>query len=206
MMGKTIEIPASIRRKIADGKKIHIELGCGQRKRHPEAIGIDQLAYAGVDIVGDILAVIKELPDRSTENVYSYHCFEHLNDIGSVIEQLGRIMVPSAKLLVVVPHFSNPYYYSDPTHRQPFGIYTFSYFAEDGIFSRKVPTYLRSLNFKLCEVSLKFKSPKPFYVRWGFKKILERVVNMNSYVQEFYEENLCWLLPCYEIRYILERH
>jgi hypothetical protein len=24
-------------------------------------------------------------------------------------------------------------------------------------------------------------------------------------MQEFYEENLCWLVPCYEIQYVLRR-
>jgi hypothetical protein len=30
-------------------------------------------------------------------------------------------------------------------------------------------------------------------------------VNSSMFAKEFYEENLCWLLPCYELHYELRR-
>jgi hypothetical protein len=56
-------------------------------------------------------------------------------DLPRLIEELGRVMAPGAALTIIVPHFSNPFYYSDPTHRTPFGLYTMAYFC-DQIFSR----------------------------------------------------------------------
>lgn len=180
-----------------------LELGCGHRKRHASAIGIDLIEAKGVDIVGDIYEVLTYFPNDSVSGVYAYHCFEHLPDIPAVITDLARIMKNGAKLIVVVPHFSNPYYYSDFTHQTPFGLYSFSYVSKDNIFSRKVPNYIGTHDFELCKVDLIFKSPRPFYLRWGVKKILQSIFNLNTYFKEFYEENLCFVFPCYEIRYEL---
>lgn len=198
-------IPQYIQKRIESGEKVSLELGCGARKRHANAIGIDVLDYEGVDIVGDLYDTLRSFPDRCVARVYSYHCFEHLKNLSDVVDQLSRIMNKEARLFVVVPHFSNPYYYSDATHRQPFGLYTFSYFSHDTIFTRKCPNYQKTPCFLLRKVKLNFKSPRPFYGRWAFKKVVQSVVNLNTYLMEFYEENLCWIVPCYEIQFELER-
>jgi predicted SAM-dependent methyltransferase len=198
-------LPESIEKRIKGGEPLSLELGCGDRKRHADAIGIDLLDYEGVDIVGDLYDVLRSFPDRCVSRVYAYHCFEHLTNLPDMVDELCRIMNPKARLTVSVPHFSNPYYYSDATHRQPFGLYTFSYLAHDRIFSRKCPNYQKELGFNLKKVNLCFKSPRPFYGRWAFKKGVQFIVNLNTYSKEFYEENLCWIFPCYEIHYELER-
>jgi len=182
-----------------------LELGCGDRKRHSDAIGIDVLDCDGVDIVGDIYTVLQHFPDQSISAVYAYHCFEHLLNLNDIMVQLSRVMKTKAALQVVVPHFSNPYYYSDATHRQPFGLYTFSYFAHETLFTRKCPHYQRNLNFVLKKARLVFKSPRPFYGRWAIKRVVQAIFNLNHYLMEFYEENLCWVIPCYEIDFELER-
>ncbi|MCJ8502480.1 class I SAM-dependent methyltransferase [Desulfatitalea alkaliphila] len=204
-MPTTHDISDFIRKRNENGQPITLELGCGDRKRHTDAIGIDALDYEGVDIVGDLQDVLKRFPDKCTSGVFSYHCFEHLMNLGNIMDQLARIMKSGAKLEVVVPHFSNPYFYSDATHRQPFGLYTFSYFAREFIFSRKCPDYKNTICFEIKKTKLIFKSPRPFYGRWALKRIIQAIVNVSSYSMEFYEENLCWLIPCYEIHFELER-
>ena len=114
-------------------------------------------------------------------------------------------MKPQGKLELVVPHFSNPFFYSDPTHRRFFGLYTFSYIAKDNIFTRKVPQYGWDSMFILEDVDLHFKSSRPFYGRHGIKKLLGMVFNSCTYLKEFYEENLCYVFPCYEVRYVIRR-
>jgi len=37
------------------------------------------------------------------------------------------------------------------------------------------------------------------------KKVLQAVFNLNQYMREFYEENCCYLFPCYEIEFLLRR-
>lgn len=182
-----------------------LELGCGNYKRHKDAIGIDAIDYECVDIVGDVHDVLRKIPDNSISAVYSYHFFEHVEDLGALMEELARIMREGGLLVVVTPHFSNPYYYSDYTHKSQFGLYSFSYLSDDSTFARKVPRYNTSIEFDLRRVKLLFKSARPFYIRWSLKKILQAIFNLNNYMKEFYEENLCYLFPCFEIRYELRK-
>ena len=85
------------------------------------------------------------------------------------MDLLARVIRPGGLLSVVVPHFSNPYFYSDYSHRGFFGLYSFSYLVSDNIHRRKVPTYGREISFELSLAELIFKSSPPFYVRYAFQ-------------------------------------
>jgi len=54
-------------------------------------------------------------------------------------------------------------------------------------------------------VDLIFKSARPFIVRYGIKHLIGSFFNSCTYLKELYEENFCYLFPCYEVRYILRR-
>lgn len=190
---------------LAQRNPVVLELGCGNRKRVADSIGIDILDYPTVDIVGDLIEVLNAFPAASVDKATSHHVFEHLPDLEGVLVALARVLKVGGQLEIVTPHFSNPYYYSDATHKTFFGLYTFCYFAAPTPFRRQVPTYQRTLYFELVQVDLGFKSPPPFYVRYGIKRTLGYLFNLNNYMREFYEENLCYLFPCYELRYQLKR-
>ena len=182
-----------------------IELGCGVKKKNPTAIGIDILDYPEVDIVGDIVEVFKKFPDSCVAHISSYHFIEHISNLDLFMSELERIIKPGGVIDFVAPHFTNPYFYSDPTHQKFFGLYTFCYMSYSSIFSRKIPTYQKDLRFTLVSVDLIFKSPKPFYGRYAFKSIIGYLFNSCNYMKELYEENFCYLFPCYEIRYQLKK-
>ena len=186
-------------------KGVTLELGCGPTKRHPEAIGIDALDYEGVDIVGDVFEVLGAFPDRSVDAIYTYHFMEHVEKVPELLEAMARILRANGTLSITVPHFSNPHYYSDITHRQFFGLYTMSYFSTGGGLRRKVPTYQREIKYELEDVRLIFKSFPPFYLRHGIKKLIERLVNISAYTKELYEESFCYLTPCCEVCYTMSR-
>lgn len=189
------------------GSDLHIELelGCGNKKRNSHAIGVDMLDYPDVDIVGDIYAILDLFPDRSVDAVYSYHFVEHVPDVPKLLSELARVIKSDGLVEFVAPHFSNPYFYSDPTHRSFFGLYTFCYYANNSPFARQVPTYGYKAEFKIAKVDLIFKSPRPFIVRYGVKRLIGALFNSCNYLKELYEENFCYLFPCYEVRYILRR-
>lgn len=166
---------------------------------------MDLLDYPTVDVVGDVFDVLGRIPDGAVAAVHSAHFLEHVSDVPALLEELARTIRPGGTLDAVVPHFSNPYYYSDLTHRSQFGLYTLSYLAEDPLHRRTVPSYERAPSFRIRSVRLRFKSPRPFYGRYAAKRVVEGVVNSSRWTREFYEENLTWLLPCYEIHFALER-
>lgn len=184
---------------------IELELGCGNRKRNQQAFGIDMLDYPDVDIVGDVYDVLASFPTQSVDAVYSYHFVEHVPDVQKLLSELARIVKPNGYVEFVAPHFSNPYFYSDPTHRSFFGLYTFCYYANKSPFARHVPTYGYRALFNITKVDLIFKSTRPFIVRYGVKRVIGSLFNSCNYLKELYEENFCYLFPCYEVRYILRR-
>ncbi|MHB8792314.1 MAG: methyltransferase domain-containing protein [Thermoleophilia bacterium] len=190
---------------LGDLRHIQLELGCGNRKRYPGSIGIDALDYDCVDLVGDAISVLSEFPDDSVDAVHSSHFFEHLQEPDPLMSQLQRVMKKNGSLEIIVPHFSNPYYYSDPTHKSQYGLYTFCPYSKESPFKRQVPSYQKEPHFQLIDVKLTFKSSPPFIFRHAIKKSLGTLVNLNCYTKEFYEEILCYIFPCYEIRYLLER-
>lgn len=185
--------------------RVSLELGCGNRKSAPDSIGVDALDYECVDLVGDVFEVLSSFPDGTVDVVYSSHFLEHVTDVPHLLNELARVLKPGGRLDVTVPHFSNPYFYSDITHRASFGLYSMSYFAIDRLLTRKVPSYQRELFYDLQAVRLVFKSSRPFYVRHGIKKALGAIVNINSYTRELYEEMFCHWFPCYEVHYELRR-
>jgi len=190
---------------LASRQYVGLELGCGNRKRNPDFIGTDLLDYECVDIVGDVYEVLRALPEGGVDEVFSSHFVEHVPDVPLLLAELSRVLKKDGKLVIIVPHFSNPYHYSDLTHKAFFGLYSMSYFSKDPHLSRKVPTYQRELNFLIEDIRLGFKSSPPFYFRHALKKIVGVFVNLNFYTKELYEEMFCYLFPCYEIRYELRR-
>ena len=189
--------------RVSPAQPIAIELGCGPLKRHADAVGIDALDLPGVDLVGDVFEVLAALPTASVTRCDSSHFLEHITDLNRLITEIERVLAPQGEMFATVPHFSNPYFYSDPTHARTFGLYTLSYLADDRIFRRKVPQYGRTTRLELLGVHLEFDSPFPG--RRLFRKALGPLVNSGRWTQEFYEENLCYQFPCYQLTYHLRR-
>jgi SAM-dependent methyltransferase len=180
-----------------------LELGCGQHKSDPAAIGVDRLDAPCVDIVGEVHGVLARLPDASVGRIITSHLLEHIDDLERLVHEMARVLADGARLEVTVPHFSNPHFYSDPTHRRFFGLYSFSYLARSELFRREVPSYSQELDLELVDVVLAFNSI--FKLPRLAKRGLGRIVNAARVLQEFYEEHCVYLCPCYEVRYLVRR-
>ena len=191
--------------RVANGQTVALELGCGNFRRDPAAIGIDLMDYPSVDLVGDVFEVLGHFPDNSVERISSSHFMEHVSDLPRLLAELSRVLIPAGRIFAIVPHFSNSFYYSDPTHRSPFGLYTMAYFCEQRIFSRDVPSYALGVPMVLDKVHLRFKSIRPRYLSHAIKRFFGLIVNSSTWMMERYEENLCWIFPCYEIHMELHK-
>lgn len=180
-----------------------LELGCGPHKRHFYAIGMGKLDYAGVDPVGDVFEVLRSLPSNCVRVVHAYHFLEHVSDLIALLEETAQVLMPCGWLDVEVPHFTNPYFYSDPTHSKFFGLYAFSCLAKDELLRRRAPQYGVAPCFELVDVRLEFDSQYP--IRAMIKRTMGPLFNLTRWLQEFHEENLCYALPCYQLRFSLPR-
>lgn len=195
-----------IKEKQERGLEICLDLGCRDGKKNPDSIGIDLVEFDGVDLVGDAFEILQLFPKESVDKIYASHFIEHIDDISRILSIFEKCLKAEGEICLIAPHFSNPYFYSDPTHKNFFGLYTFCYYIKSNIFSRKVPLYKNQFSLELITVNLIFKSPKPFYIRYVIKKFLGFIFNLNSFFRELHEEWFCYLLPCYEIEYIIKKH
>jgi SAM-dependent methyltransferase len=185
-------------------RRVTLEVGCGSSKRSADSIGVDRLPLPGVDVVGDVDAALSTLTSETVDSIHSYHFWEHLADLEGHLAICSRVLRTGGVMKATVPHFSNPFYYSDPTHKSPMGLYTPSYFCAQSFLRRKVPTYGNQLPFRYDNCEFVFRSESPRFGRTAWKK-KGQLVNLSTFTKEWYEEMLAWRLPCYEIRFTLVR-
>jgi Methyltransferase domain len=187
---------------IASGRVSRIELGCGRTKQVAQAIGIDQLDAPEVDIVGDVFEALALLANGTVQQIYASHFVEHIEDLPRLVAECSRVLAADGTVEFIVPHHSNPFFYSDYTHRRAFGLYSMSYLVKDDLLRRKVPTYGVTSTLRLTDVRLGFKSPLKYSLRNLFLRSLGAFFNLSRYTQELYEELFSKLIPCYEVSYL----
>lgn len=193
-------INPSVSEDIAGSQPLKIELGSGGKAKEG-FYAIDHLPLKGVDIVADLNNELSLLPDNSVSHVFSRHALEHIENFLPLMEEIWRICKPDAEIEIVVPHFSNPLAYSDPTHVRFFGLYTMFYFVDrdDQPSKRKVPCFYSEARF--CVESIKIQ----FYRFNLFDRLtvplLSSFVNSNFFWQEFYERRLSGIFRAWQITY-----
>jgi hypothetical protein len=115
-----------------------------------------------------------------------------------------RVLKETGTAHISVPHFSNPYYYSDYTHRRFFGLYTFYYFVDTPCqMSRRPPTFYTDIRIEVVSIRLKFRS-RFRLIHWT-RKLFGYIINLHPRLQEFYEGCWCYLVPCDGIEIVLRR-
>ncbi|WP_457749105.1 class I SAM-dependent methyltransferase [Sulfurimonas sp.] len=188
---------------VKNKEKIVVELGPGERKCCKEAIGIDLHRKPSVEYVADLNQGLSFISSNSIDEIHAYHVLEHIDNLESFMREIYRVLKTGGRLIGSVPHFSNPYFYSDYTHNSFWGLYTLCYFSKNTIFKREVPKYYNRIDFRIEKIELVFTSP--FRIRNKVKKIMQKIFNLNTYMQELYEENFVYMFPCYEIFFILRK-
>jgi SAM-dependent methyltransferase len=193
-------INPQIARDLEQRKPLRVDLGSGPRPR-PGFYALDQVEFDGIDIVADLNQPLELLPDDCVEHVFTSHALEHVDKLLPLLAEIHRITRPGGIIEIIVPHFSNPYYYSDPTHVRFFGLYTMNYFVDmdKQPDAHKVPALPTSTRFEIDSVSISFyrfnlvdRLVVPF---------LRYFVNRTPAAQHFYELRLSRLFPAAELRF-----
>ena len=195
-------INSAVDEELDAGRLIKLELGCGQNARDG-FYSVDILEIEGLDIVADLNEPLSLLPDNCCDEIYSMHAFEHVSNFLPLMRELHRIVKPGGKIEIIVPHFSNAYGFSDPTHVRFFGLYTMYYFVdvESQPALRKVPAFYSDLRFNVSSICIEFYQPRKFrfFMRW-----FSKWVNQSIKRPDFYELKLSGLIRARQIRYVLE--
>lgn len=197
---------ATLAGRASRGESVILELGSGGRKDRPGSIAVDARDVPGVDVVGDVFDVLSAVPSGSVSEIHSAHFLEHVDGLEGLLFEFARVLRPGGVVEATVPHFANPWFWSDPTHERAFGLYTLSYLVPDPVLRRRVPHYSDELPpLRLAGVRLVFEPRKNRWLRRTLCRTLELLVNLGPRTQEFHEAHLCWILPCYELHYRLVR-
>jgi len=181
---------------------INLNLGSGGGKIEGY-YGVDHAELEGVDIVADLNQLFDQFPDDCVKNIYSRHVLEHINEFLPLMNELHRIMMSTGKLEIVVPHFSNVYGFSDPTHVRFFGLYTMNYFCDPEYQPtiRKVPSFYSEVRFTIEKVRIEFYTYSFFDKT--IIKLLGKIINKSTRFQEFYERRLSSFFHASQIRYYM---
>jgi ubiquinone/menaquinone biosynthesis C-methylase UbiE len=181
---------------------VRVELGPGNNPQAEGAIGVDRSFDSAAHVLADLERGLGLFADSSINEMHCHHTFEHIDNLDQLLLECYRVLRPGGVLVGSVPHFSNPYFYSDPTHRRTFGLYTIAYYCDGCELRREVPRYV-PIGFQCRDLRIKFISP--FQFRGKVKKVIERLVNTSTATMEFYEENLCFIVPAFELAFRLEK-
>jgi SAM-dependent methyltransferase len=191
----------AVRHDLEAGRKLQLNLGCGLR-RLPGYYNVDRVPLAGVDILADLEAPLAELPDDSVQAIYCRHTLEHVSRLLELIAELHRVTQPDGRIEVIVPHFSNPYGYSDPTHVRFFGLYSFFYLAaEEHQPRRKVPNFYLPQRFRVEHV--RFNLLRSSVADKVARAVLQPLINRSVGWLDWYERRLCRLVPADDIHFVL---
>lgn len=107
-----------------------LDVGCGWNKT-PGAIGMDANPKTHADVIHDLGSVPYPFPDSNFDEIVCRHVAEHVPDVMSFIAELHRIGRPGARIKITTPHYSNPDWATDPTHRNHFNSYSFNCFIDE---------------------------------------------------------------------------
>lgn len=193
----------SVLKDIANGVDLKIDLGCGPRPKKGY-YSLDLLEMNGIDIVADLNQPLDLIPDNSCSHIFSNHALEHIQDINAIMGEIYRIAKSDACIEIVVPHFSNVFGYSDPTHLRLFGIYSFYYYVKrnNQPGKRKVPDFYTKYKYIINKIKIEFERLSLFDRL--IVPLMRKVVNINLYTQTFYERRLSCIYHASQIRFILQ--
>lgn len=174
-----------------------LDVGCGVNKTKG-AIGLDNNPRTAADVIHDLGVVPYPFPDNEFDLVVSNHVVEHVPDVMAFIGELYRITRNGGRIRLLTPHYTNPDWANDPTHRNHINSYTFNTFMPDrqvfdfytDIQLRPVRTYVslarlwRALGFEFL-VNLDQRSPKMRFTRKFWEQYLSYIIRGKELQFEF---------------------
>jgi SAM-dependent methyltransferase len=170
-----------------------LNLGCGRQKR-PDCLNVDVRPEVKPDLVLDLDRRPYPLPRNHFEQVYAMDVVEHLDDVQGFLEELHALLVPGGMLEITTPHFSSPNSFTDPTHKQHLGYFSFDYFTDGFQWN-----FYSGVRFEIAERLLVFHNSL-------LDRLVARFANRNP---ALYEQRFTWLFPAwfliFKLRAVKER-
>ncbi len=174
-----------------------LNLGCGQDIKK-DWVNLDSAKLPGVDVVQDIEKLPLPFKNEEFEEILCQDILEHTNYI-LVLKDLHRILKPSGKLIIRVPHFTSRNNFVDPTHKKLFSVHTFDFFVKNAAFPKAVERdYYFDFHFdRIASAKIILEKSSRWFL---YNRLIEPLVNLNRQTQYLYETTgLSRLFPAQNI-------
>ena len=189
-------------------KLLKLDLGSGSRP-YKDYLGVDNAIKNKLVVKKDVLSFLKSLSKNSVSHIYSRHYLEHTDSdqFLKILCEIDRVLIKNGEMIFTVPHYSNPFFYSDPTHKTFFGVHTFSYLCETSCLKRHVPGYVSIAGWHLINLRVNFV-PMIRIRFFGFRlpllsDLFNILVNSHFKLIELFERYLASIFSIYEIRFFV---
>lgn len=175
-----------------------LDVGCGANK-YEGAIGLDNNPRTAADVIHDLGSIPYPFPDDEFDLIVSRHVVEHVPDVMAFIGELHRIAKPGGRIHLVAPHYTNPDWANDPTHRNHINSYTFNTFTP----GRQVFDFYTDVQLKPVHTYVSLLSLwKAFGIE--FLVNLDQKLPSMRFLRKFWEHYLSYIFRGKELKFEFE--
>src|ERR1044071_1426997 len=175
-----------------------LDIGCGANKV-PGAVGMDINPRTAADVIHDLDDLPYPFNDDQFDEVIGRHVIEHVRDPMAVMAELYRITRHGGLVRLVAPHWTNPDFATDLTHRNHINSYSFRNLTEDrAVFPFYTDVRFRQLAARVTVLNL-----------WRLTGV-ELLINLDRrfprlrFIRKFWEQYLNAVMRGKEIHFELE--
>ena len=175
-----------------------LDVGCGANKTEG-AIGLDNNPRTAADVIHDLGELPYPFPDSEFDLVVSNHVVEHVPDVMAFISELHRVVKPGGRIKLLCPHYTNPDWANDPTHRNHINSYTFNTFmAGRQVFDFYTDVQLKPVRTYVSLLALWKALGVEFLVN------LDQKAPSLRFLRKFWEQYLSYIFRGKEVRFEFE--
>ena len=175
-----------------------LDVGCGINKTEG-AIGLDNNPRTAADVIHDLADLPYPFADNEFDSVVANHVVEHVPDVMAFITELHRVVKPGGTIKLLTPHYTNPDWANDPTHRNHINSYTFNTFiAGREVFDFYTDVQLKPIRMYVSLLSLWKALGIEFLVNTD-----QRNYNLR-FLRKFWEQYLSYIFRGKELQFEFE--
>jgi len=175
-----------------------LDIGCGANKV-PGAIGMDINPRTAADVIHDLDDLPYPFADDEFDEVIGRHVIEHVRDPMAVMNELHRITRPGGTVKLVAPHWTNPDFATDLTHRNHLNSYSFRNFTDErAVFDFYTEARFRQRLVRVTILNLWKLTGLEFFIN------LDNRFPRLRFIRKFWEQYLNAIMRGKEIYFELE--